>query len=154
MAKEYPNLGINEPKPPPTMGERLKAYRAKNKANRPKLDAELFAMFREMVKDIRQTFNEVMFGQPEHAAEPGTPLNPTQIMTTDDLRPGEFSRGKGSVGPSQQGPSQSVGPPEQQATTNSLDAYCAGYPAEQASYEASLRQYMTGAGSQPRGIER
>jgi hypothetical protein len=70
---------------------RFQAWRANNKANLPKLDGELFAMFREGVKDIRQTFNEVMLGSHEHAPEPGAPLNPTQIMTTDDLRPDAFN---------------------------------------------------------------
>ena len=75
----------------PTLVDRFFAWTANNEANLPKFDGELFAMFREAVKDIRQTFNEVMMGHHEHAAEPGAPLNPTQIMTTDDLRPDAFN---------------------------------------------------------------
>lgn len=37
--------------------------------------AELKAIGREAIKDVRQTINEVAFEKPEHAPEPGTPLN-------------------------------------------------------------------------------
>lgn len=46
------------------------------------LKAELKSMAREAAKDIRQTINEAYFGRPEHAAEPGTPLNPTAYEIT------------------------------------------------------------------------
>ncbi|WP_088256929.1 hypothetical protein [Fimbriiglobus ruber] len=36
---------------------------------------EVAAMGREGIKDIRQTVNEIYFGSPEHAPEPGAPLN-------------------------------------------------------------------------------
>ncbi|HVX12732.1 MAG TPA: hypothetical protein VHC22_16240 [Pirellulales bacterium] len=47
---------------------------------------EFDAMFREMVKDIRQTANEVFFNHHEHAPEMGTPMNNTPQMTYDDLK--------------------------------------------------------------------
>ncbi|MCE9567399.1 MAG: hypothetical protein K8U57_35815 [Planctomycetes bacterium] len=39
---------------------------------------EVTAMAREGIKDVRQTMNEVVFSQPEHAPETGTPMNLTQ----------------------------------------------------------------------------
>jgi hypothetical protein len=55
-----------------------------NHAGQPSLMSELKAMAREAIKDIRQTMNQVFFGQHEHAPEPGTPLNPTpQVVTAD-----------------------------------------------------------------------
>ena len=50
------------------------------------MTAGVRAMAREAVKDIRQTMHETYFGKPEHASEPGTPLNPTMQMVTEDLR--------------------------------------------------------------------
>ncbi len=38
--------------------------------------AELQAMSREAAKDVRATAHETYFGQPEHAQEIGTPMNP------------------------------------------------------------------------------
>ncbi|WP_422929664.1 hypothetical protein [Singulisphaera sp. PoT] len=52
----------------------------------PSFGAQFDAMFREAVKDIRQTMNESYFGQGEHAAEMGSPMNPTPQITTDELR--------------------------------------------------------------------
>ncbi|OWK42371.1 hypothetical protein [Fimbriiglobus ruber] len=37
--------------------------------------AEMKAMGREAVKDVRQTVHEAYFGAPEHAPEPGAPMN-------------------------------------------------------------------------------
>ncbi len=51
----------------------------------PSLGAELKAMAREAVKDIRSTVSEVFLGSPELGGEPGTPLNPTPQMVTQDL---------------------------------------------------------------------
>jgi hypothetical protein len=56
-----------------------------NHTNQPSLGAELKAMAREAVKDIRGTIHQAMFGQPEHMSEPGTPLNPTPQLVTADL---------------------------------------------------------------------
>lgn len=41
-----------------------------------RLKSELSAMGREAMRDVRVTTQEVFFGQPEHASEPGTPFNP------------------------------------------------------------------------------
>lgn len=55
-----------------------------NHAQMPSLRGQLAAMFREALKDIRGTINQVFFGQSEHPAEPGTPLNPTpQVVTME-----------------------------------------------------------------------
>jgi hypothetical protein len=43
------------------------------------------ALGREAVKDIRGTMHQVYFGTPEHPSEPGTPLNPTSFMTTEEV---------------------------------------------------------------------
>jgi hypothetical protein len=56
-----------------------------NHAKQPSLSSELKAMFREAIKDIRATLHESWFGKPEHMAEAGTPLNPTQQMVTADM---------------------------------------------------------------------
>jgi hypothetical protein len=63
---------------PATFMEWVKA----NHARQPSLWSELAAMTREAIKDVRQTVNEVFFGKGEHAPEPGTPLNPTQMIIT------------------------------------------------------------------------
>lgn len=49
------------------------------------VSGEFAAIGREAVKDIRGTMMQVFFGQPEHQSEPGTPLNPTQIMVTREI---------------------------------------------------------------------
>jgi hypothetical protein len=52
----------------------------------PSLGAELRAMAREAIKDIRETVVEQgWFGQRGGPGEPGTPLNPTPQMVTQDL---------------------------------------------------------------------
>ena len=71
--------------PSPTMGERAADWVGKNVEAQPSLGAQFDAMFREAIKDIRQTFNEAWFGKGEHAAEMGTPMNPTPQMETDSL---------------------------------------------------------------------
>jgi hypothetical protein len=65
--------------------EQLLAKRAEWAQSQPSLGAELKAMGREAIKDIRGTVHESFFGKPEHASELGTPLNPTPQMTTQDL---------------------------------------------------------------------
>ena len=65
--------------------EQILAKRAEWAEQQPSLGAELKAMGREAVKDIRGTIHESFFGKPEHASELGTPLNPTPQMTTQDL---------------------------------------------------------------------
>jgi hypothetical protein len=52
----------------------------------PSLWAELRAMAREAIKDIREKLVEQgWFGQRDGPGEPGTPLNPTPQMVTKDL---------------------------------------------------------------------
>ena len=64
---------------------RLWSKREEWAAQQPSFGAQLAAMWREGVKDVRQTINEVFFGKGEHMAEAGTPMNPTQIQVTKDL---------------------------------------------------------------------
>src|SRR4051812_34183613 len=71
--------------PQPGLGDRFKAWVEKNKAGRPKLGAQIESMFREAVKDIQNTFHQVMYGQPQQHGEPGTPLNPTMQQVTKAL---------------------------------------------------------------------
>ena len=40
------------------------------------VDGTVAAIGRELVADVRQTFNEVFFGHHEHRSEIGSPLNP------------------------------------------------------------------------------
>lgn len=65
--------------------EKFSEWVAENRANQPSLGAEMAAMTREAVKDVRGAIHESYFGTPEHAPEMGTPLNPTPKMVTDDL---------------------------------------------------------------------
>lgn len=65
--------------------EQMLAKRTEWAQSQPSLGAELKAMGREAVKDIRGTLHQTYFGQPEHMGEMGTPLNPTPQMTTQDL---------------------------------------------------------------------
>jgi hypothetical protein len=64
--------------------ERLKAWVQDNHAQQPALGAELAAMGREAIKDVRATLMETYFGKPEHASEPGTPLSPTMQEVSAD----------------------------------------------------------------------
>src|SRR5260221_13738541 len=64
--------------------DRLKAWVQDNHAQQPALSAELAAMGREAIKDIRGTLMETYFGKPEHASEPGTPLSPTMQEVSAD----------------------------------------------------------------------
>ena len=54
-------------------------------AQQPSLSAEIKAMAREAVKDVRSTVSETFIGSPELGGEPGTPMNPTPQMVTQDL---------------------------------------------------------------------
>ncbi len=65
--------------------EQILAKRAEWAEQQPSLGAELRAMGREALKDVRGTIHETFFGKPEHASELGTPLSPTPQMTTQDL---------------------------------------------------------------------
>jgi hypothetical protein len=55
-----------------------------NFAERQSFAGAVSALAREAIKDVRQTMNEVFFGQGEHMSEPGTPFNPTQIQVTKE----------------------------------------------------------------------
>lgn len=54
-------------------------------SQQPSLSAEIKALGREAIKDVRSTISEVFLGSPELGGEPGTPLNPTPQMVTQDL---------------------------------------------------------------------
>jgi hypothetical protein len=63
-----------------------------DKKKQPSLGAELSAMTREMVKDVRNTIHQFFFGRSEGAGEPGAPLNPTmQEVTQSRDTMGKFS---------------------------------------------------------------
>jgi hypothetical protein len=65
--------------------EQLLAMRAQWAQEQPSLGAELKAMAREGIKDVRSTVMETFLGSPELGGEPGTPLNPTPQQVTQDL---------------------------------------------------------------------
>jgi hypothetical protein len=65
--------------------EALLAKRSEWAEQQPSLGAELKAMAREAVKDVRSTVMETFLGSPEHGGEPGSPLNPTMQQVTQDL---------------------------------------------------------------------
>ena len=69
----------------PGVWEQMLAKRAEWAASQPSLSAELKAVGREAIKDIRAALHETYFSKPEHASELGTPLNPTPQMTTQEL---------------------------------------------------------------------
>jgi hypothetical protein len=71
----------------PSLLDRFIAKRNEWAAEQPSLGAQLEAMWREGIKDVRQTLMESYFGKPEHMPEAGTPLNPTPQQVTDDLEP-------------------------------------------------------------------
>lgn len=68
----------------PSWAEKLKGWIKDNHAQQPALGAELKAMGREAVKDVRNTVHEVFFGQREGPGEPGAPLNYTQAEISQD----------------------------------------------------------------------
>jgi hypothetical protein len=69
----------------PGFVQRMMDKRAEWAAERPSFSAEIKAMAREGIKDVRSSVNEVFFDSPEYGGEPGTPLNPTPQMVTQDL---------------------------------------------------------------------
>jgi hypothetical protein len=66
--------------------EKFMQWVKENHAQQPSLTAELKAIGREAIKDVRGTIHAAMWGQPEHMNEPGTPLNPTPQIITADLK--------------------------------------------------------------------
>ena len=65
--------------------QRFRAWVEQNRAQQPSLGAELRAMTREAVKDLRGAVHDAAWGQAERFGEPGTPLNPTPQLITADL---------------------------------------------------------------------
>jgi hypothetical protein len=65
--------------------DQIKQWVQDKQAQQPDLGAELRAMGREAVKDIRGTMMETFFGSQEMTTEPGVPLSPTPQMVTSDL---------------------------------------------------------------------
>ena len=68
-----------------SLADRFKDWVQDNRAQQPSLGAELRAMGREMIKDVRGKMMESVFGSQEVSTEPGVPLNPTPQMVTNDL---------------------------------------------------------------------
>ena len=68
-----------------SLGSRVKEWLQNNHDQQPSLGAELRAMGREALKDIRGTMMETFFGSQEPSMEPGVPLSPTPQMVTNDL---------------------------------------------------------------------
>jgi hypothetical protein len=64
--------------------DRLKEWVKQNHDQQPSLGAELKAMGREAIKDVRNTIHETFFGQREGMGEPGAPLNYTQAEISQD----------------------------------------------------------------------
>jgi hypothetical protein len=90
------------------MTEQAMDKRAEWAAQQPSLVAELKAMAREAVKDIRESVVEQgWFGQRDGPGEPGTPLNPTPQMVTQDLGTVYGSYDKALDSYQQEGPQQS-----------------------------------------------
>jgi hypothetical protein len=67
-----------------TLGQRFVDWVRHNHEQQPTLGSEINSLAREAVKDVRNTLHETFFGQPEHYPEPGTPLNPTAAVITND----------------------------------------------------------------------
>jgi hypothetical protein len=76
---------MSEEQEQPSFLQRLIDKRNEWAEQQPSLAAEVKAMAREGVKDIRSTINEVFLGSPELGGEPGTPMNPTPQQVTEDL---------------------------------------------------------------------
>lgn len=69
----------------PSLLQRMIETRNEWAEQQPSISAEVKAMAREAVKDVRSTISETFLGSPELGGEPGTPLNPTPQMVTQDL---------------------------------------------------------------------
>ena len=61
---------------------------------RPSVWAELRAMAREAVNDVRGTVHETYFGRPEKPQELGVPLSPTSQQVTQEQEAGPSPRGR------------------------------------------------------------
>lgn len=76
---------MSEEQASPGIIQRMMDQRNEWADQQPSLAAELKAMAREAIKDVRSTVNETFLGSPELGGEPGTPLNPTPQMVTQDM---------------------------------------------------------------------
>jgi hypothetical protein len=65
--------------------EGVRDWVRENHERQPSLGAELSAMAREAVKDVRGAIYESYFGAPERMGEAGTPLNPTSQIVTAEM---------------------------------------------------------------------
>jgi hypothetical protein len=84
--KRAAQLGVGTPpEHTPSLAEKYLGDWKANFAERQPLSSALASLGREAIKDVRATMNEVFFGQGEHASEPGTPLNPTMQIVTDEI---------------------------------------------------------------------
>lgn len=70
--------------PKQSWSQKLGEWIKDNHDRQPSLGAELKAMTREMIKDVRGTIHESFFGRPEGPGEPGAPLNHTQAEISQD----------------------------------------------------------------------
>lgn len=71
--------------------ERALDKRAEWASNQPSLGAEVNAIIREGIKDVReQVVMQGFFGHRDGHGEPGTPLNPTVYEVTKDRETGKF----------------------------------------------------------------
>lgn len=85
-----------------SLGARALDWIKDNHAQQPSFGAQLAAMGREALKDVRATIQETYFGSPEHASEPGAPLNPTMQQTTAALEGKEVYLPQDRIAPERQ----------------------------------------------------
>jgi len=127
--------------------------------SQPSLSGQLVAMGREMVKDVRSTVHESFFGRPEHAAEQGSPGNPTQYMVNQDLGTvhGHYDHSQDRAIPADAELQKYVTLAPDKAQQHSLDAPSLYGPASEpaTSYESELQRYVSRAQeSEQKGMER
>jgi hypothetical protein len=67
-----------------SLWQRFKGWVKDNRDRQPSFGAEVKAMGREAIKDVRNTIHESFFGQREGPGEPGAPLNYTQAEISQD----------------------------------------------------------------------
>src|SRR5437764_511558 len=65
--------------------ERFMDYRQQNVEKRPSIGGQIDALIRDAAKDINNTLHNFFYGQQAGPGEPGTPMNPTPQMVTQDL---------------------------------------------------------------------
>src|SRR5580704_661320 len=67
-----------------SLSDRVVQWVKDNHDKQPSFSAEVSAMAREAVKDVRETNHQSWFGQTEGRGEPGAPLNPTMQEVTNE----------------------------------------------------------------------